>query len=294
MYADLHRHLDGSLRASTWLELAKAIGVSTEIPRFETGMGLDAALACFGRTLAVLQSPDAVTRVASEIAEDAALEGVTTLELRFAPQLHGDDLEQTVDAALAGLAGRGGLILCGLYGEPPALLERLVAIARPRPGVVGLDLAGGPASTHQWRLADYAPAFTAARAAGLGRTVHAGEGRSAAEIVVAVRNLHAQRIGHGTTLLENPEALDLVRAQRVTIEACATSNVHVGALATVADHPLRHWLELGVAAAICTDNTLLSQVDAPTEHARVAAAGVTGPWLERAIACGHAGAFRRG
>jgi adenosine deaminase len=226
--------------------------------------------------------------------EDATAEGITTLEIRFAPQLHGPDVAQTVDAALDGLAGRAGLILCGLYGEPPALLELLVEVGRARPGVVGLDLAGGPAPVHTWCLGDYGPAFTAAMRAGLGRTVHAGEGRPAAEIADAITVLHAQRIGHGCSLLADPAVLDLVLARGVTIEACPTSNVHTGIYARVADHPLARWLDLGVRATVCTDNTLLSDVDLPTELGRVAAAGLDGERLERAVAHGHAAAFRRG
>ncbi len=292
-YPDLHRHLDGSLRPTTFQELAAELGLATDVPHFQPGMGLQAALACFRTTLAVLQSPAAVRRVASEIADDAAAEGVTTLEVRFAPQLHGHALEVVVDAALDGLGGRAGLILCGLYGEPPALLERLVEVARDRPGVVGLDLAGGPLPAHRWGMRDYASAFTAALLAGLGRTVHAGEGRPAAEIDDAIVYLHAQRIGHGTTLLEDPAVVERVLARGVTIEACPTSNVHVGLFGSVAEHPIARWLAAGVQVAVCTDNTLLSRVDAPGEHARVRAAGVDDAGLERAIACGHAGAFRR-
>ena len=293
MYADLHRHLDGSLRPDTFRELARALGLPTDVPRFRRGMGLTAALDCFRTTLAVLQTPAAVCRVANEIVQDAAREGVTTLEVRFAPQLHGDDLGRTIDAALDGLGGRAGLILCGLYGEPPALLERLVDLALMRPGVVGLDLAGGPQTVHRWYLRAYAGAFTAARNTGLGRTVHASEGRPPAEIAVAIEHLHAQRIGHGTTLLDDPAVLDLVRQRGVTIEACPTSNVHVGVFASVAEHPIARWLAADVRVALCTDNTLLSDVNAPAEHAHVAAAGVTADGLARIIAHGHAAAFRR-
>src|SRR5262245_2522762 len=146
--ADLHRHLDGSLRLATLEELLARRGARVpERLRFERGMGLEAALERFALTLSVLQEPDAVRRVAREICEDAAKDGVTTLEIRFAPQLHtGASLEAIVDAALEGVQGRAGLILCGLYGEPPEVLERLVDVAAPRKGVVGIDLAGGPAS----------------------------------------------------------------------------------------------------------------------------------------------------
>jgi adenosine deaminase len=257
-------------------------------------MGLERALACFRLTLSVLQELDAVRRVAAEMCEDAAADGVTTLEIRFAPQLHGRPIAEVVDAALDGIAGRAGLLLCGLYGEAPEVLDGLVEVAATRPGVVGIDLAGGPAPGHAWDLASYAPAYRRARELGLGRTVHAGEGRAPAEIATAIDVLGAQRIGHGTTLLDDPRVLELVLARGVTIEACPTSNVHTGVIARVADHPLPRWLALGVRACVNTDNTLFSRVVSSEEHAAARAIpGMSDELLTRAIAAGHAAAFRR-
>ena len=294
--ADLHRHLDGSLREATLRELAEAQRV--HLPRqlqFTPGMGLGEALGKFAPILAVLQRPEAVQRVAAEVCEDAAAEGVTTLELRFAPQLHrGAELEEIVDAALAGIDGRAGLILCTLYGENPELTARMVECARERPGVVGIDLAGGPDPRQHFILEDYRGAFEAAAALGLGRTVHAGEGRDPEEIGVAVEVLGAQRIGHGTTLLDDPAVLELVLEAQVTIEACLTSNVHTGAIERGQDHPLPRWLERGVRVCICTDNVFLSDTSAPLEHERASGLpGMTPERLRQAIDAGHAAAFRR-
>jgi adenosine deaminase len=294
--AELHRHLDGSLRPATVSALAAELGL--EVPArlpFEPGIGLQAALARFAFTLSLLQRPRAVRRVAAEMCEDAAAEGTTTLEIRFAPQLHrGARPEAIVDAALEGIGRRAGLILCALYGEDPAVLEGLVDFAVTRPGVVGVDLAGGPLPSHAWKLEDYAPAFTRARDLGLGRTVHAAEGRPPDEIRRAITTLHAQRIGHGTTLLDDPAVVELVLEHIVTIEACVSSNHHVGAIASTRDHPLPRWLEAGVRACICTDNTLLSSVDAPAELAVVAGIpGMTPTHLAQAIEHGHRGAFPR-
>lgn len=290
--ADLHRHLDGSLRYATLVELLAAIGrpVPNDL-RFYKGMGLEAALACFETTLAVLQTADAIARVANEICEDAHADGVTTLELRFAPQLHGDR-GLAIDAALDGIGGRAGLILCGLYGEDPAILSELVALAATRPGVVGIDIAGGPNSGQDWKLSDYAPTFAEARAAGLGRTVHASEGRPPHEIQIAIELLHAQRIGHGTTLLEDPKVLALVLEQEITLEACPTSNVQTGAIATIADHPLKEWLRSGVRACVCTDNPLFSNVTASSELQNISyALELTDDEIAQVIANGHAAAF---
>jgi adenosine deaminase len=296
---DLHRHLDGSLRWSTLLELASNQGV--QIPsrvddvRFFSGMGLEEALGRFAITLSVLQGPDAVRRVASEMCEDASEEGIGTLEIRFAPQLHaGAAMEEIVDAASSGVGGHATLILCGLYGEAPATLEKLVEIAASRPRVVGIDLAGGPAPDHRYSMTDYAPAFRRARDLGLGRTVHAGEGRAPREIRTAIEDLHALRVGHGTTLLDDPDVLDLILRRQITVEACPTSNVHTGVISTVAEHPLKRWLDLGVRVCVCADNTLLSNTDVRKEHERIAQIpGLTEDDQARLVHNGRTGAFQR-
>ena len=290
--ADLHRHLDGSLRPTTVAELASAAGV--EVPGdlgFRPGMGLAEALAQFSFTVSLLQSPTAVRRVAGEICEDATADGVTTLEIRFAPQLHGD-VAANVDAALEGIAGRAGLILCGLYGEDPAVMAELVRVGGQRRGVVGIDLAGGPTPSQRFTMSDYAPAFHAAADLGLGRTVHAGEGRPPSEIRRAIEELRAQRIGHGTTLLDDPTLVDLVLERGVTIEACPTSNLHTGVIERISDHPIATWLELGVRACVCPDNTLLSDVTASEELRRVRAVpGMSADRIALVTQYGHQAAF---
>ena len=149
---DLHRHLDGSLRPGTLRELA---GTLPDDLRFQPGMGLAEALSRFAFALAALRDPAAVARVAAEICEDGESEGLHGLEIRFAPQLHGDDPAVFIDAALEGAGGRADIILCGLYGEPPGLLTAMVDLAASRRGVVGVDLAEGPSPAHHWGLRDY-------------------------------------------------------------------------------------------------------------------------------------------
>lgn len=294
--ADLHRHLDGSIRPGTLAELAADLGLSVPRPlAFTPGMGITACLDRFRFTLSLLQDPGSVRRVAAEICEDAEAEGVATLEIRFAPQLHKkSSIDKVIDAALDGIDGRAGLVLCSLFGENPSVLMKLVEAARGRPGVVGIDLAGGPAADHAFRLDDYRDAFAKAADYGLGRTVHAGEGRPAAEIARAVEILGAQRIGHGTTLLDDAEVLDLILGREVVIEACVTSNLHTGAIASFPDHPLPQWLRHGVKATLCTDNTLFSEIDAPTEYSQVGSKLGLGPEQLRSLAeTGRKAAFTR-
>mgnify|MGYP002631765384 CR=1 FL=1 len=293
--ADIHVHLDGSLRPDTLEEFAREDGA--DVPRdilFEPHMGLARALSCFGFTLDRLTHPARVARVADEMCQDATAHGVTTLEIRFAPQLHGGRAADFIDAAIEGSAGRAGVILCALYGEPPDVLEHLVELARSRPGVVGIDLAGGPVPGHEFGMHAYVPAFSRAARLGIGRTVHAGEGRPPEEIRTAIVDLQAQRIGHGTTLLDDPGLVDLILERDIVIEACPTSNLHTGAIPTLEQHPLGTWLAMGIRACINTDNTLFSDTDATVEHQRAGTLrGMSPALLDRAIAHGHAAAFPR-
>jgi len=295
-FPDLHRHLDGSIRPATLFELARRANrvppPDLMAPRNES---LAAALKKFDFILSLLQEPAEVRRVAAEICEDAQADGVSTLEVRLSPQLHrGAALEAVVEAALEGLNGRAGLLLCGLLGEPPALFDSLVSVARANPGVVGIDFAHGPESAGPRSMGDYAPAFQRAADLGLGRTVHAGEGRPPSEIRTAIESLRAQRIGHATTLLDDPAVLDLVLERQVTVEACPTSNVHTGIFSSLETHPLPRWLRAGVRACICTDNTFFAGITASEEHRRAAAIpGMDEVQLQKAVRFGHEAAFRR-
>ena len=294
--SDLHRHLDGGIRQQTLEELAEAN--RRYLPRwlrFESGMSVVESLGRFGYILPLLQTPAAVQRVAAEACEDAAAEGVTTLELRFAPQLHrGADPHEIVDAALAGIDGRAGLIVCGLHGESPEVLEGLVDVAKSRPGVVGIDLAGAPDPTHRWILEDYREAFAQAAREGLGRTVHASEGRSSEEIQIAIEVLGAQRLGHATTVLEDRRVIWLVRDRGVVIEACLTSNVVTGVVPTPEEHPISRWLDEDLKVCVNTDYPFLCDTTIPREFERVERIrGVSGEKVERLIATGHAAAFQR-
>jgi adenosine deaminase len=295
-YTELHLHLDGSMRAETLTALAADAGVTLpDDIHFFPGIGLEAALSRFDTTVACLQTPGSIRRVAEEICEDSIAHGVTTLEIRFAPQLHPiASPEEIVDAALDGIDGRAGLILCGLYGEAPAILDGHVEIARTRKGVVGIDLAGAPHPSHRWGIADYSGPFGRALGLGIGRTVHAGEGgRPAAEIRQAIELLHAQRIGHGTSLLEDSAVVELVINNEVVVEACPTSNMQTGIISSVDSHPLPKWLELGVKACINCDNWLLSDIDTMEEHRRaLGIPGMTASLLAQCVETGQKAAFR--
>lgn len=268
----LHEHLDGGLRVGTLLALARDRGLT--LPAADEA-GLAAWLAAnahagsltryldgFALTVAAMGSPAACRRVAAEAAQDAWDDGVRWGEFRIAPQLleaHGVAVDEAVDALVTGLRDtplQGGLIVCAMRTDPPArtlAAARLAARWRGR-GVIGFDLAGAELGHPP---GDHAAAIAAARDAGLGLTLHAGEADGAARVVEAIA-LGAQRIGHGVRVLEDPRAVEVARAAGVHFEVCPESNVHTGLCPDLASHPLPRMLAAGLSCSIHTDNRLIS------------------------------------
>ncbi len=151
------------------------------------------------------------------------------------------------------------------------MLLGLVEIGRTRPGVVGIDPAGGPSPRTPSISPVTRPRSSAPPRAASGARCTPPRAAPPRRSASPSRPLFAQRIGHGTTLLDDPAIVELVVERGVTIEACPTSNVHTAAIASVDDHPLPRWLAAGVRACVCADNTLLSSTDAREELRRAAA-----------------------
>ena len=286
--AELHCHLDGSLRPSTLLELSSERGqvlpVSTpealgDWMRVDDARNLADYLARFDVTLAVMQDAASLDRIACELVFDAAADGVRYIEVRFCPALNtrgGLSGDAVIEAVLAGLV-RGEretgtvarLIICALrsFPMPHALEMAELAVAYRHRGVVAFDLAGGeagnPARVH-------AAAFDYARGHELAVTVHAGEGYGAASIREAVQICGADRIGHGTRLLEDASLEAYVVDRQIPLEVCPTSNVQTRVSATFADHALARYRKLGAVVTINTDNRLMSGVSLTDEYVRCA------------------------
>ncbi|MDX2192957.1 MAG: adenosine deaminase [Gemmatimonadales bacterium] len=287
---DLHVHLDGSLRPATLVDLAQRAGVplpTTDPAALARHMLVDDAahlddyLARFELTIAVLQDAEALERVAYEMVEDAAQDGVSRLEVRNCPLLNtrrGLTLDEAIVAQCRGLA-RGaeafgvstGLINCSLRHYDPADSVRIAeASVRHRDaGVVAFDLAGGEAGRPP---GPHGPAFDVAREGMLGITVHAGEAAGPDSIREALFRCHAMRLGHGTRLIEDPALLAYVRDRQVPIEINLTSNVQTRAVRSLAEHPLRRYLDEGLAVTLCTDNWLMSGVSLTDEYEAAQAA----------------------
>ena len=315
--AELHCHLDGSLRPETLLELAREY--KQPIPRddaeslrdfmrVDDARSLEDYLAKFDVTLAVLQTAEALERAAYELAIDAGRDGVRYIEVRFAPVLNvrgGLSLGEAIEAPLRGLerAKRDGgatarIIVCGLRQLSPSVSLELarLAVAYSTRGVVGFDLAGGelgnPASKH-------AAAFEFALAHDLACTCHAGEGADASSVREAIHECGAHRIGHATRLIEDESLTQYVNDRRIPLEICLTSNVQTRAVVSYEAHPFRRYFDRGLNVVLNTDNRLMSGTTLTDEYlhaahslaftfdelARVARNGFASaflPWEERA------------
>jgi adenosine deaminase len=282
--AELHVHLDGSLRPSTMVELARngRIELPTSDPeqlrrfmRVDDAHDLEEFLSRFDYTIGLLQTPEAIERVAYEMVEDAAADNVRYLEVRYCPWLStrgGLTLDQVVEAESRGLARGGrdfgmrtGIINCSLRHYPP---ERSVQIAelsvRSRAkGVVGFDLAGGEAGRMPGM---HGPAFDIAARGLLGITVHAGEAAGADSVAEAIHRCHAMRLGHGTRLFEDPALQDFVRDRRIAVEINITSNLQTRAVHSAASHPVRRYLDAGLNVTLCTDSWLMCGITLSDEY----------------------------
>ncbi len=285
----LHEHLDGGLRPGTLLDLARERGldVPTDTPRAladwmhanANSGSLERYLRGFALTVAAMASAEACERVAFEAAEDARLDGCVLAEFRIAPLLlepFGLPADAAVEALVAGLRRSPlpcGLIVCAMRTDTPAETLRAAELAARHAGrgVVAFDLAG---AERGFPPAVHAAAFGRARAAGLGITCHAGESDVGARVLEAA-DLGATRIGHGVHIMagETPQQTARWIAEAgdraLHFEVCPSSNVHTGAFASLAAHPIRAMVEAGLSVSCSTDNRLMSGVTLSSELAAI-------------------------
>jgi adenosine deaminase len=282
--AELHCHLDGSVRPQTLLELGRDLGV--RMPRdsadalrdymiVSDAKSLEDYLKRFEVTVSVMQSADAIERIAYELGADASADGVRYIEVRNAPILNsrgGLELAAALEAQIRGLerAERDyGIIarsiVCSLRQLPPETSMELaqLAVAYKDKGVVAFDLAGGelgfPASHH-------AAAFAYARKHNLAVTVHAGEGDGPRSVRDAVHACGAHRLGHATRLIEDPALTQYVNDRRIGLEICLTSNVQTHAAKSYETHPVREYFDRGMNLTLNTDNRLMSGTTLTDEY----------------------------
>ncbi len=309
--AELHCHLDGSVRPRTVLELALEQGVklpTTHLGRLtqllEAGKrtrNLADYLRIFDLTLAVMQQKEALYRTAFELVEDCAAENVRHLEVRYSPILHRKKrlpFEDIVDPVIAGLRDAGlkhdmstGVIICGIRSMAPKVSKALaeLAVAYKGRGVLAFDLAGQerdyPAKAHRG-------AFQLILENNINSTVHGGEAFGAESIAQALHFCGAHRIGHGTRLREKPDLLRYVRDHRVPLEMCLSSNIQTRAVRNIREHPCGDYFRQGLRVTLNTDNRLMSATTLSQEIALAARAFRFSPYeVKRIILNGFKSAF---
>jgi adenosine deaminase len=303
----LHEHLDGVLRPQTVVELANDTQyreLPTREPKqlaqwFHQGANkgsLAKYLEGFAHTIAVMQTEEALERVAYEQAEDLSRDGVVYFETRFAPVFHtkkGLTHQQVVSAVLKGLdRGRkdfgvlSGLIVCAMRNMDVSLEMAELAVDFRERGVVGFDLAGEEGG---YPPKKHVEAFHYIQRKNFSITIHAGEGYGKESIWQAIQYCGAHRIGHGTRLIEDIAIADgkavklgdlaqYVLDKRIPLEICLLSNVHTGATRSLAEHPFKIFYQEKFRVTLNTDNRLMSDTSMTQEFE--AAAGTFGLSLD--------------
>jgi adenosine deaminase len=303
----LHDHLDGGLRPATVIGLAEETGYeglpSTDVAElsrwfFEAANSgsLERYLETFAHTVGVMQTPDALARVAAECAEDLAADGVVYAEVRYAPELHvtqGMSLTEVVEAVNAGFregerragdAGntiRVGALLTAMRHAARSMEIAELSVNHRDHGVVGFDIAGAEAGYPPTRHLD---AFEYLQRENAHFTIHAGEGFGLPSIWQAIQWCGADRLGHGVRIIDDIDTgtdggdpalgrlAAYVRDKRIPLEMCPTSNVMTGAAKSIEDHPIGVLRHLHFRVTVNTDNRLMSGTSMTQEFEKLAAA----------------------
>jgi adenosine deaminase len=284
--AELHLHLDGSLRIETALDLARtrrieapwtAAGMRGELVAPERCADQAELLKAFDLPIALMQDAEALERIAAELVETKAADRIRYVEIRWGPLLHTRRGLALADGMAAVVRGAGdaaartgvtvSLICTALRShEPPDNVHLAETAARFRnDGLTGWDLAGPEAAFPDPLL--HARAFDAARAGGLRITLHAGEWGGAAQVRRALA-VNPERIAHGPGAAEDPALVAELIARNVTLDLCPTSNVQAGIVASLADHPLARLHRAGVPVTLSTDDTTVSDISLSDEYVR--------------------------
>jgi adenosine deaminase len=283
---ELHRHLEGSLRLDTMLDVARQHGITipADVLRLSTLVQVQEEdkftfqnfLAKFNTLRLFYRSPDVINRITFEAIEDAAKDNVKYMELRFTPvalsraerfPLH--DVIDWVMTSAQSAAEKCGVIVRLIASvnrhESTDLAEQVAWLAAEHihDGLVALDLAGNEA---EFPTRPFYGIFKEARQAGLHVTIHAGEWGPAINIKDAIEELGAERIGHGVRVLEDRSVTALAQERGTAFEVCMTSNYQSGVVKSLETHPLMKMLEAGINLTINTDDPSISRITLSHEY----------------------------
>lgn len=281
---DLHRHLDGSIRLETILDLGSKHNLL--LPSFELEElrphvqvtvpqpGVMAFIDKFRWMVGVLVDYDACRRVAYENVIDAESEGIDYIELRFSPWFMSEPNQLEPASVVAAIVdgveeGRRNSnirvnligIISRTYGQEIGMME-LEALMTRKDDLVALDIAGDEKNFPASLFEDH---FIRGREAGWDITAHAGEAAGAESVWQAMELLGATRIGHAVRINEDPDLITYIRENRIGIEANLTSNYQTSTVDKLDDHPLPSWLDAGLLATINTDDPGISNITLPHE-----------------------------
>ncbi|SNS25213.1 adenosine deaminase [Actinomadura meyerae] len=293
----LHDHLDGGVRPATIIELARDTGYAdlpatdpdelrTWFEEASNSGSLERYLETFSHTVGVMQTAEALTRVAYECAEDLAADGIVYAEVRYAPEQHlgrGLTLEQVVEAVLDGFARarrdfgiRVGTLVTAMRHQARSMEIAELAVRYRDLGVVGFDIAGAEAGYPPTRHLD---AFEYLQRENAHFTIHAGEGFGLPSIWQAIQWCGADRLGHGVRIIDDIEVegsdarlgrlADYVRDKRIPLEMCPTSNIQTGAAKSIAEHPIGLLRRLSFRVTVNTDNRLMGGTSLSQEFAKL-------------------------
>jgi adenosine deaminase len=285
--AELHLHLDGSLRPDTALELARERGHDNGMALAEIAARLRAPeqtasqaelLEAFDLPIAIMQDEEALYRVTHELVLDVASDGTRYAEIRWGPLLHvanGLDLGAGIAAVVAGARDASAatgvvvrLIAVALRSHPPdanAVMARVAGSFFDR-GLTGFDLAGPEEAFPDASV--HGRAFDIAREAGLGITIHAGEWGGAAQVRSALVAVSPTRIAHGSRAADDASLMAELAARGVTLDVCPTSNVQASIYPTLESFPLRTLIDASVPLTLSTDDRTVSDVTLVREYER--------------------------
>ncbi len=283
---DLHRHLEGSLRLETLVEIARDFGL--DLPAGDVNSlrphvqitddppDHEVFLSKFGVLRLFYRSPEAIYKLAYEVVADAAADNIHYLELRFSPQalarVRGFELNDVTDWVITAVNQAStdcnikvGLIITLVRHEPLFQAQQVaeIAYARAGNGILGIDLAGDEV---KFPPAPFIPIFKKAKDMGLGVTIHAGEWASAIGVRQAIEELYADRVGHGVRAIEDSQVLRLIQDRQIALEVCLTSNLQTGVVHSINHHPLKDMMSLNLLATLNTDDPSVSNLTLTDEY----------------------------